>query len=369
MNDRLKALADAGVSIWLDDLSRQRLTSGSLAQLIDEKHVVGVTTNPTIFAKAISDAEAYAEQVSRLAAEGVSVDQAIRVITTDDVRDAADLFKPVYDDTEGQDGRVSIEVEPSLAHDTAGTIEQAKLLWDIVGRENVFVKIPATKAGLPAITESLAAGISVNVTLIFSLERYKAVAAAFLAGLEKAVDNGHDVTKMASVASFFVSRVDTEVDKRLDAIGSDEAKALKGKAAIANARLAFEAYEEIFDTDRWRELETVGAKPQRPLWASTGTKDPSYSPTLYVDNLVTKGVVNTMPEATIKAVEEHSEISGDTVRGNYAADRKVIDDLEKLGISYNEVVQVLEDEGVAKFDASWSELQDTVAAALKGAAK
>jgi transaldolase len=369
MNDRLKALADAGVSIWLDDLSRQRLTSGSLAQLIDEKHVVGVTTNPTIFAKAISDAEAYAEQVSRLAAEGVSVDQAIRVITTDDVRDAADLFKPVYDDTEGQDGRVSIEVEPSLAHDTAGTIEQAKLLWDIVGRENVFVKIPATKAGLPAITESLAAGISVNVTLIFSLERYKAVAAAFLAGMEKAVDNGHDVTKMASVASFFVSRVDTEVDKRLDAIGSDEAKALKGKAAIANARLAFEAYEEIFDTDRWRELETVGAKPQRPLWASTGTKDPSYSPTLYVDNLVTRGVVNTMPEATIKAVEEHSEISGDTVRGNYAADRKVIDDLEKLGISYNEVVQVLEDEGVAKFDASWSELQDTVAAALKGAAK
>jgi transaldolase len=369
MNDRLKALADAGVSIWLDDLSRQRLTSGSLAQLIDEKHVVGVTTNPTIFAKAISDAEAYAEQVGRLAAEGVSVDQAIRVITTDDVRDAADLFKPIYDDTEGQDGRVSIEVEPSLAHDTAGTIEQAKLLWDIVGRENVFVKIPATKAGLPAITESLAAGISVNVTLIFSLERYKAVAAAFLAGLEKAVDNGHDVTKLASVASFFVSRVDTEVDKRLDAIGSDEAKALKGKAAIANARLAFEAYEEIFDTDRWRELETVGAKPQRPLWASTGTKDPSYSPTLYVDNLVTKGVVNTMPEATIKAVEEHSEISGDTVRGNYAADRKVIDDLEKLGISYNEVVQVLEDEGVAKFDASWSELQDTVAAALKGAAK
>ncbi|MEU4194036.1 transaldolase [Kribbella sp. NPDC026611] len=369
MNDRLKALADAGVSIWLDDLSRQRLTSGSLAQLIDEKHVVGVTTNPTIFAKAISDAEAYAEQVTRLANDGVSVDQAIRVITTDDVRDAADLFKPIYDDTEGQDGRVSIEVEPSLAHDTAGTIEQAKLLWDIVGRENVFVKIPATKAGLAAITESLAAGISINVTLIFSLERYKAVAAAFLTGMEKAVENGHDVTKMASVASFFVSRVDTEVDKRLDAIGSDEAKALKGKAAIANARLAFEAYEEIFDTDRWRELEIAGAKPQRPLWASTGTKDPSYPPTLYVDNLVTRGVVNTMPEATIKAAEEHSSFSGDTVRGDYAADRKVIDDLEKLGISYDQVVQVLEDEGVAKFDASWSELQDTVAAALKAAAK
>jgi transaldolase len=369
MNDRLKALADAGVSIWLDDLSRQRLVSGNLAQLIDEKHVVGETTNPTIFAKAISDANAYAEQVSRLAKEGVSTDQAIRVITTDDVRSAADLFKPIYDDTDGQDGRVSIEVEPSLAHDTAGTIEQARLLWNVVGRENIFVKIPATKAGLPAITAALAEGISINVTLIFSLERYKAVVDAFLTGLEKAVENGHDVTKLASVASFFVSRVDTEVDKRLDAIGTDEAKALKGKAAIANARLAFEAYEEIFDTDRWRELETVGAKPQRPLWASTGTKDPSYSPTLYVDNLVTRGVVNTMPEATIKAVEEHSEFSGDTVRGTYDDARKVLADLEKLGISYDKVVQVLEDEGVAKFDASWSELQDTVTAALKGAAK
>jgi transaldolase len=369
MNDRLKALTDAGVSIWLDDLSRERLTSGSLAALIEDKHVVGMTTNPTIFAKAISDADSYAEQVSRLAADGVTTDLAIRAITTDDVRNAADVFKPIYDDTEGQDGRVSIEVEPSLAHDTAKTIEQAKLLWDIVGRENVFVKIPATKAGLPAITATLAAGISVNVTLIFSLDRYKAVVDAFLSGLEQAIENGHDVTKLASVASFFVSRVDTEVDKRLDAIGTDEAKALKGKAAIANARLAFEAYEEIFDTDRWREIETAGAKPQRPLWASTGTKDPSYSPTLYVDNLVTKGVVNTMPEATIKAVEEHSEFSGDTVRRDYAADRKVIDDLEKLGISYDEVVQVLEDEGVAKFDASWSELQDTVTAALKAAAK
>jgi transaldolase len=369
MNDRLKALADAGVSIWLDDLSRERLTSGSLQALIEDKHVTGVTTNPTIFAKAISDADAYAEKIAQLAAQGVSTDEAIRVITTEDVRDAADVFKPTYDDTEGQDGRVSIEVEPTLAHDTAKTVEQAKLLWDIVGRENIFIKIPATKEGLPAITATLAAGISVNVTLIFSLERYKAVADAFLTGLEQAVENGHDVTKMASVASFFVSRVDSEVDKRLDAIGTDEAKALKGKAAIANARLAFQAYEEIFDTDRWHELETVGAKPQRPLWASTGTKDPSYSPTLYVDNLVTRGVVNTMPEATIKAVEEHSVITGDTVRGNYAADRKVIDDLEKLGISYDEVVQLLEDEGVAKFDASWSELQDIVAAALKAATK
>ncbi|MEV6286348.1 transaldolase [Kribbella sp. NPDC051770] len=369
MNDRLKDLADAGVSIWLDDLSRQRLTSGSLATLIHDQHVSGVTTNPTIFAKAISDAGAYAEQVTRLANEGVSTDQAIRVITTDDVRDAADLFKPVYDDTDGVDGRVSIEVEPGLARDTAKTIEQAKLLWDIVGRENVFVKIPATKEGIPAIAETLAAGISVNVTLIFSLERYKAVADAFLTGLEKALDNGHDVTKLGSVASFFVSRVDTEIDKRLDAIGTDEAKALKGKAGIANARLAFEAYEEIFASDRWREIETAGAKPQRPLWASTGVKDPAYKSTMYVEQLVTAGVVNTMPQATIDAVAAEGEITGDTVRGDYAGDRKVIADLEKLGISYDEVVQLLEDEGVSKFDASWSELQNTVTAALKAAAK
>ncbi|TDO47858.1 transaldolase [Kribbella sp. VKM Ac-2527] len=373
MNDRLKALADAGVSIWLDDLSRQRLSSGSLAELIHDQHVVGVTTNPTIFAKAISDADAYAEQVARLAADGVSTDQAIRVITTDDVRAAADLFKPVYDDTEGVDGRVSIEVEPGLARETEKTIAQAKELWEAVGRENVFVKIPATKEGLPAITETLAAGISVNVTLIFSLDRYKAVADAFLSGLEKALDNGHDVTKLGSVASFFVSRVDTEIDKRLDAfIGTaseDTAKALKGKAAIANARLAFEAYEEIFSSDRWREIETAGGKPQRPLWASTGVKDPAYPATMYVDELVTNGVVNTMPEATIKAVAEQGEVTGDTVRNTYDEARKLFADLEALGVSYDEVVQVLEDEGVSKFDVSWSELQDTVTSALKAAAK
>ncbi|MEU0091195.1 transaldolase [Kribbella sp. NPDC006257] len=369
MTDRLKDLADAGVSIWLDDLSRQRLTSGSLADLIHDQHISGVTTNPTIFAKAISDKNAYADQVHTLAAEGVSTDQAIRVITTDDVRDAADLFKPVYDDSEGVDGRVSIEVEPGLARDTAKTVAQAKELWDTVGRENVFVKIPATKEGIPAIAETLAQGISVNVTLIFSLERYRAVADAFLTGVEKAIDNGHDVTKLGSVASFFVSRVDTEVDKRLDAIGSDEAKALKGKAAIANARLAFEAYEEIFSSDRWREIETVGAKPQRPLWASTGVKDPAYKDTMYVEQLITGGVVNTMPQATIDAFADHGDVPGDTVRGDYDADRKVIADLEALGISYDEVVQVLEDEGVSKFDASWTELQDTVTTALKAAAK
>lgn len=369
MNDRLKALADAGVSLWLDDLSRERLTSGGLAAMIHDQYISGVTSNPTIFAKALSNANVYAEQIDALAAQGISTDEAIRVITTDDVRTAADLFKPVYDDTDGADGRVSIEVEPSLARNTERTITQAKELWAIVGRENVFIKIPATREGLPAIAATLAEGISVNVTLIFSLDRYKAVADAFLTGLEKALDNGHDVTKVGSVASFFVSRVDTEVDKRLDAIGTNEAKALKGKAAIANARLAFEAYEEIFATDRWREIETAGAKPQRPLWASTGTKDPSYPDTMYVDQLVTAGVVNTMPQATIDAFADHGEVTGDTVRSSYDEARKVIADLENLGISYDEVVQVLEDEGVSKFDASWSELQDTVTSALKGAAK
>jgi transaldolase len=365
MTDRLKDLADAGVSIWLDDLSRQRLTSGSLESLIHDQYVSGVTTNPTIFAKAISDADAYADQVNRLAAEGVSTDQAIRVITTDDVRNAADLFKPVYDDTDGVDGRVSIEVEPGLARETEKTIAQAKELWETVGRENVFVKIPATKEGIPAIAETLAAGISVNVTLIFSLDRYKAVAGAFLTGLEKALDNGHDVTKLASVASFFVSRVDTEVDKRLDAIGTDEAKALKGKAGIANARLAFEAYEEIFGSDRWREMETAGAKPQRPLWASTGVKDPAYKNTMYVEELITNGVVNTMPQATIEAFAENGEIRGDTVRADYEADRKVIADLEALGIGYDDVIEVLEAEGVQKFEDSYTQLAESVRSALE----
>ena len=374
MNDRLKALADAGVSIWLDDLSRQRLTSGGLAAMIEEQYVSGVTSNPTIFAKALSDADVYAEQVAALAAKGVSTEEAVRIITTDDVRDAADLFRPVYDDTEGVDGRVSIEVDPRMARqDPQKTIAEAKELWRTIDRENIFIKIPATEAGLPAITETLAAGISVNVTLIFSLERYRRVADAFLSGLEKALDNGHDVTKLASVASFFVSRVDTEVDKRLDALmGTDseeKAKELKGKAAIANARLAFEAYEEIFSSDRWREIETVGAKPQRPLWASTGTKDPSYPDTMYIDQLVTSGVVNTMPEATINAFADHGEVTGDTVRDRYGEARQVFAELERLGISYDDVVQVLEDEGVSKFEASWTELVDTVTAALKGATK
>lgn len=369
MNERLQELTAAGVSIWLDDLSRERLTTGSLRKLMEEQHVSGVTSNPTIFAKALADADDYAEQVTTLAAGNVETEDAVRVITTDDVRNACDVLKPVYDDTDGVDGRVSIEVDPRLAKETEKTIAEAKELWRIVDRENLYIKIPATQEGLPAITAVLAEGISVNVTLIFSLDRYRAVMDAFFDGVAQAIDNGHDVTKLGSVASFFVSRVDTEVDKRLDGIGTDEAKALRGKAAIANARLAYEAYEQAFDSDRWREMETAGAKPQRPLWASTGTKDKAYKDTLYVEDLITAGVVNTMPQATMEAFADHGEVPGDTVRGRYDEAREVIEDLEKLGISYDDVVQVLEDEGVSKFEASWSELLDTVTSALKGAAQ
>jgi transaldolase len=364
MSERLKKLSDAGVAIWLDDLSRERITSGNLAALMTEKHVVGVTTNPTIFQKAVSGSAIYNEQLRDLAVRKVSVDEAVRMITTRDVRDAADILRPAYDASEGQDGRVSIEVDPRLAHDTTATVAEAKQLWWLVDRDNVFIKIPATAEGLPAISATLAAGVSVNVTLIFSLQRYRAVMDAFLDGMEQAYANGHDLSKMASVASFFVSRVDTEVDKRLKKLGTPEAAALLGKAAVANARLAYEAYEEVFGSERWNALAAKGAKPQRPLWASTGVKDPAYKDTMYVDDLLVAGIVNTMPEATINAEADHGEPNADAVHGTYEQSRKVIADLEALGISYDDVVQVLEDEGVEKFDASWKELLDAVQAEL-----
>jgi transaldolase len=364
MSERLVKLSGAGVAIWLDDLSRERITYGNLASLMTEKQVVGVTTNPTIFQKAISGSAIYNAQLRDLAARKVTVDEAVRMITSRDVRDAADILRPAYDASEGQDGRVSIEVDPRLAHETVPTVAEAKQLWWLVDRENVFIKIPATVEGLPAITAVLAAGISVNVTLIFSLERYRAVMDAYLDGMEQAYANGHDLAKMASVASFFVSRVDTEVDKRLKKLGTPEATALLGKAAVANARLAYEAYEEVFGSERWAALAGKGAKPQRPLWASTGVKDPAYRDTMYVDDLVVTGVVNTMPEATINAEADHGEPNGDSVRGTYEESRKVIADLEALGISYDDVVKVLEDEGVEKFDASWKELLDAVQAEL-----
>jgi transaldolase len=364
MTDRLGELSAAGVAVWLDDLSRVRLTSGSLAKMLTEQHVVGVTTNPSIFQKALSDADAYDEQVNDLAKMGVSVEEAVRLMTARDVRAACDVERPAYDASGGVDGRVSIEVDPRSAHDAEKTVAEAKSLWWLVDRENLYIKIPATMDGLPAITRTLAEGISVNVTLIFSLERYRAVMDAFLAGIEQAKANGHDITKIGSVASFFVSRVDTEVDKRLDKIGSDEAKALRGKAAVANAQLAYEAYTEVFSTDRWKALADAGAHPQRPLWASTSTKNPDYPDTIYVEELVAPGVVNTMPESVIKAWADHGELKGD-LTGSYDQARKVMADLKAVGIDFDDVVKVLEEEGVDKFEASWKELLESVQKSLQ----
>jgi transaldolase len=369
MSDRLKGLADAGVSIWLDDLSRERINSGNLAGLIADSSVVGVTTNPTIFASALSKGEQYDAQVKELAARDTAVEDAIKTLTSDDVRNACDLFADLYASTGGADGRVSIEVEPGLAMDTEGTTAQAADLYKIVDRPNVLIKIPATKPGLPAITSTIAEGISVNVTLIFSLERYGLVIDAYLDGLEQAAANGHDLSKIHSVASFFISRVDSEVDKRLDAIGSDEAKALKGKAAIANARLAYALYEERFASERFTKLEGQGANRQRPLWASTGTKDPAYPDTMYVTELVVANTVNTMPEKTMQAFADHGELAGDRVSGTKAEAQQVFDDLSSAGVDLHEVFEVLETEGVQKFDASWGELVDTVQTALDDAKK
>ncbi|MCX4704874.1 transaldolase [Streptomyces sp. NBC_01373] len=360
----LERLSDEGVSIWLDDLSRRRIESGNLAELLETKHVVGVTTNPSIFQAAIGSGEGYEEQLGDLAVRGVTVDEAVRMMTTADVRAAADILHSVYTSTGGRDGRVSIEVDPRLAHDTTATIAEARQLSWLVDRPNVMIKIPATKAGLPAITEVIGAGISVNVTLIFSLERYREVMDAYLAGLEKAQAKGLDLSRIHSVASFFVSRVDSEIDKRLTVLGTDEALALKGKAALANARLAYEAYESVFAGERWTALAGAKANKQRPLWASTGVKDPAYKDTLYVDDLVAPGTVNTMPEATLNATADHGRITGDTVTGGYAQARADLAAVEKLGISYDEVVQQLEDEGVAKFAVAWQDLLDAVTKSL-----
>ncbi|MER5467094.1 transaldolase [Streptomyces sp. NPDC002685] len=362
----LKRLSDEGVSIWLDDLSRKRIESGNLAELVATRHVVGVTTNPSIFQAAIGSGEGYEEQLADLAVRGVTVDEAVRMMTTADVRAAADILRPVYEATGGRDGRVSIEVDPRLAHDTAATIAEAKQLAWLVDRPNVMIKIPATKAGLPAITEVIGLGISVNVTLIFSLERYRAVMDAYLAGLERAQAAGIGLTGIHSVASFFVSRVDSEIDKRLAKVGTDEALALKGRAALANARLAYEAYEEVFGGARWTALAPSGAHKQRPLWASTGVKDPAYKDTLYVDELVAPGTVNTMPEGTLNATADHGDIHGDAVTGGYPQARADLAAVEALGISYDEVVGQLEDEGVSKFEAAWEDLLDAVATSLRG---
>jgi len=367
MSDRLKQLADAGVSIWLDDLSRERLRTGNLQELIAGSSVVGVTTNPTIFASALAKGEQYDDQMRELAGIDASVEDAIKALTTDDVRQACDLFAEVYSATGGYDGRVSIEVEPGLAMDTEGTTAEAADLFKIVDRPNVLIKIPATKPGLPAITRSIAEGISVNVTLIFALERYRGVIDAYLSGLEQAAANGHDLSQIHSVASFFVSRVDSEVDKRLDAVGTDEARALKSQAALANARLAYALYEEQFSSERWAALEAKGANRQRPLWASTGVKDPDLPDTLYVTELVVANTVNTMPEKTLQAFADHGEVQGDKVSGTEADAQRVLDQLAAVGVDFDDVVEVLEREGLEKFDKSWSELVETVQTALDDA--
>ena len=360
MSDRLKALADAGVSIWLDDLSRERIESGNLADLVKNSSVVGVTTNPTIFAAALSEGERYDAQLGELASAGKSIDDAIFELTTTDVRNACDILADTWKATDGVDGRVSIEVSPHLAFDTDATVAAAKQLWEAVDRPNLFIKIPATTEGLPAITAVLGQGISVNVTLIFGLSRYEDVMDAYLAGLELARENGIGLHGIHSVASFFVSRVDTEIDSRLDAIGG-EAAALKGKAAVANARLAYQAYERKFAGERFASLKADGANSQRPLWASTGVKNPDYSDTLYVSELVVANTVNTMPEKTMEAYADHGTVDGgDLVTTRYDDAARVMADLKAAGIDYDDVIATLEQEGVDKFVKSWDELVETV---------
>ncbi len=354
-NPNLAALSAAGVSVWLDDLSRERLQSGNLTELINTRSVVGVTTNPSIFQAALSKGTAYDEQVHELASRGADVDATIRTVTTDDVRNACDVLAKVYEASGGVDGRVSIEVDPRLAHDTDKTILQAIELWKIVDRPNLLIKIPATLAGLPAITAVIAEGISVNVTLIFSVERHRAVMDAYLTGLEKAREAGHDLSRIHSVASFFVSRVDTEIDARLEKIGGS-ALGLRGKAGVANARLAYAAYEQVFGGPQFANLKAAGARVQRPLWASTGVKNPDYPDTLYVTELVAANTVNTMPEKTLEAVADHGQVTGDTISGTESAAQAVFEELSAVGIDLADVFNVLEVEGVEKFEKSWGEL-------------
>lgn len=366
-NSPTRELSNSGVSIWLDDLSRDRITSGNLKQLIADVNVVGVTTNPSIFAAALTNGASYAAQIAELAPSGIGAEDAVFEITTRDVAEACDIFRPIYEATHGFDGRVSIEVSPTLAHDTVGTIEEAKKLWAKVDRANALIKIPATLAGLPAITEVIAAGISVNVTLIFSLDRYAAVIDAYLAGLEKALSNGHDLSTIHSVASFFVSRVDTELDTRLTALGTDAALALRSKAGLANARLAYELFENEFNTPRAKSLLASNANPQRPLWASTGVKDPALPDTLYVTELVAPSVVNTMPEKTLLATADHGEICGNTITPAIPDAHELFAQIATLGIDFDEVTNLLETEGVEKFIVSWGELLETVATSLENA--
>jgi transaldolase len=364
-HDPLGDLAAAGVAVWLDDLSRELLADGGLQSLVAGRHVVGVTTNPTIFASALCRGDRYNDQLADLAARGADADTAVLAVTTDDVRAGCDVLAPVHAQTAGLDGCVSIEVDPRLSRDAAATVETARRLWAAVNRDNLYIKIPATREGLAAITEVISQGISVNVTLIFSLDRYRAVMDAYLSGLELAHAAGRDLTSIRSVASFFISRVDTEVDARLDRAGTPEAAALKGSAAIANARLAYQAHEQLTATERWQRLARLGARSQRPLWASTGVKNPSYPDTKYVAGLIAHGTVNTMPGPTLEAFADHGQVSADTITGSYGAARSLLGQLAAAGIDFDDVTEFLERDGLAKFEKSWAELGATVAAEME----
>ena len=364
-HDPLGDLTAAGVAVWLDDLSRELLAGGGLQSLVAARHVVGVTTNPTIFASALAKGDRYDEQLAELAARNADVDTAVFLVTTDDVRAACDVLAPVHARTAGLDGCVSIEVDPRLSRDAAATAEMARLLWTTVNRDNLYIKIPATQEGLAAITEVTSQGISVNVTLIFSLDRYRAVMDAYLSGLEQAYAAGRDLTSIRSVASFFISRVDTEVDARLDRLAAPAAAALKGSAAIANARLAYQAHARLTAGERWQRLARLGARPQRPLWASTGVKNPAYPDTKYVAGLVAPGTVNTMPGPTLAAFADHGQVSGDAMTGADDASRVFLEQLAAAGIDFDDVTEYLERDGLAKFEKSWGELGATVAAELE----
>ena len=351
MSSGTQEVSNRGVSVWLDYLSRDLINSGGLQQLIDEKNVVGVTTNPSIFQKSITESAVY-----DLSGFG-DVDTAVWTLISNDVRDACDILKPTYEESGGVNGRVSIEVDPRLAHDFLKTRLEAERLFRLVNRENVMIKIPAVEESLPAITEVLAQGISVNVTLIFSHQRYHEVMNAFTDGIEAAKNNGHDISKIHSVASFFVSRIDTAVDELLEQNGSEEALSLCGRVAASYTQLAYQECQNFFDNNqRWIELEEAGGNRQRPLWASTGTKNPSYPPTLYVDSLVFPGTVNTMPEPTLTALFENSNDELYPREVSYQNAGLILEKLSELGISMDDVVRQLEQEGVEKFIASWEDL-------------
>lgn len=358
---RLARLAGAGVSIWLDDLSRDRLDSGNLGDLADDWHVTGVTTNPTIFATAVRHSDAYTPALRALAERGATASQAVREITVGDVQRACDVLRGIWQRTGGTDGRVSLEVDPSLATESEATAAQAVELWHAVDRPNLLVKIPATAAGLSAITAATGAGVSVNVTLIFSPARYAQVAQAYLEGLEQAGARGHDLSRIRSVASFFVSRIDTQVDRRLRAIGTGEALALLGTAGIATARLAYHAFTEAHSSPRWNELAAEGAQVQRPLWACTGVKDKAYQDTRYVTELVVAGTISTMPQATLEAFADHGDVHGDRVTGRAVESRALLRRLDAAGVDLDSVFALLEEEGITKFAASWDQLHEAVA--------